>query len=205
MMNALRTSLNKRLHKLAVLSKDKMDYIIIGTTCAGWVASSAAQVIGIATNKDYTFPQKKYMIAQEVADAATNIGLYLAVTTSMRFLVLKMVKTGKLTPKSIAEFIENNPELKRNRGKFDFDITDHLSPTLKNTYDSFYSFAGVATATAGGIVASNVITPIVRNSFAAYRQNKFKQTHPEQPKPTQPAVRTPHTSFDTFRTNVLSI
>ena len=73
MSNPMFHGFKRTLGKLAGASVSKMGDIIIFTTVASWMASSAAQIYGIAVNKNYTHDQKKYMINQEVFDAITNI------------------------------------------------------------------------------------------------------------------------------------
>lgn len=207
--------LKRKLTKLAVDSTSKMGDIIIFTTVAGWMASSAAQIFGIAKNKNYTKEQKKYMINQEAFDALTNIGLYFGMTKSLTLLSSTLVKTAKFAPRSIINFMNRNGLMPR-RGKFDFDITKvsgfDTTPGLKSTYDAFKCFADASAATIGGIISSNIITPIVRNRIAAHRQNKYKQyTSPYDTKPAnsnvQPrtVINTPSHSFEDYRRHVLSI
>ena len=182
--------LKPRLGKLAGASLVKMGDIIILTSIAGWFASSAAQVIGIALNKNYTREQKKFMIAQETFDCITNIGLYFGVTKSLTSLTAHMVKTGKLAPKSIAEFMRTN-NLLGQRGKFGFDVTQAAgfsAAGLTSTYNSFKGFTDAAAATVGGIISSNILTPIVRNYFASKRQNQYKAKMQMAENPVSPVM-----------------
>ena len=182
--------LKPQLGKLAGASLVKMGDIIILTSIAGWFASSAAQVIGIALNKNYTREQKKFMIAQEVADCVTNIGLYFAVTKSLTSLTSHMVKTGKLAPKSIAEFLRTNNLVGR-RGRFGFDVTQAAGFSeagLTSAYNTFKGFTDAAAATVGGIISSNILTPIVRNYFASKRQNKYKAKMQMTENPVSPVA-----------------
>lgn len=170
-------AIKKQLGNLALASTNHMGDIIILTSVAAWVASSAAQIIGIALNKNYSHEQKKFMISQEAADAITNIGLYFGITSSLKWLSGKMVSTGKLTTKPILNFLENKG-LTHYRGKFNFDITKvpGFKEGIKTSYDSFKNFAEASAAITGGIISSNIVTPIVRNEIASYRQNKYKRS-----------------------------
>ena len=212
---AMFNGLKHNLGRLAGASTTKMGDIIIFTTVAGWIASSAAQIFGIATNKNYTSDQKKYMINQEIFDAATNIGLYFGITKSLKGLSSLMVRSAKLAPKSIVDFMRRNG-ISGNRGRIDFDITQARGfdeAGLKGTYDAFKCFADASAATIGGIISSNIITPIVRNGIASYRQNKNKPatTEPNAPQviipkpPVLNPVVTPRHTFDDYRTRVMSI
>ena len=54
--------MQKQLDKIARASADKMGDVLIFTSVAGWIASSAAQILGIATSKNYTKEQKRIQI-----------------------------------------------------------------------------------------------------------------------------------------------
>lgn len=204
--------LKRQLGQIAGASVVNMGNIIIFTSIAGWFASSAAQIIGIALNKNYTKDQKKFMITQEAADCITNIGLYIAATKPLTALASHMVKTGKLAPKSIAEFLRTT-SFASERGKFGFDVTQvpgFNAAGLGPVYNSFKGFTDAATATVGGIISSNILTPIVRNYFASLRQNKYKAKMQQMggDTPNTPVVNRPQTNdnsvyrrptFDAFR------
>ena len=215
---SLLNGFKRTLGRLAGASTTKMGDIIIFTSVAGWMASSAAQVYGIATNKNYTHEQKKYMITQEVWDAITNIGLYFGITKSMTWITSQMVKSAKLAPKSIIDFMRRTG-IAQNRGVFGFDITQARGfeqAGLRSTYNAFKCFADASAATIGGVISSNIITPVVRNQVAAYRQNKYKARNmanmnnveqPQQPTAPKTPVNTypQRTSFDAYKARVLSV
>ncbi len=206
--------IKKQLGKLAGASSAKMGDIIILTSIAGWLASSAAQIIGIALNKEYSHEQKKFMIAQESADALTNIVLYFGVTKSLTALSSHMVKTGKLAPRSIADFLRRS-NFSHLRGTFGFDVTKapgFEEAGLRGAYNGFKCFTDAAAATIGGIISSNIITPIVRNKIASYRQNKYKEkqqlltvNNPVNNAPAKTPYNMPRHTFDAYRNRVLSL
>ncbi len=217
---AMQEEIKKTLGRLAGASITKMGDVIIFTTVAGWLASSAAQIYGISVNKNYKHEQKKYMINQEVFDAITNICLYFSITKSLTMLSSLMVKTAKLAPKSIVDFMRRT-NIIDNRGKLGFDITqarDFNKEGLRGKYNAFKCFADASAATIGGIVSSNIITPIVRNQVAAHRQNKYKAkleklsnnteftTLDNFPKAVNnPQQALPRHTFNDFKSRVLSI
>lgn len=205
----------RSLGRLAAISTTKMDNIIIFTSIAGWAASAAAQIFGIASNKNYSHEQKKYMINQELFDAGTNIMLYLGITKPLTFLASQMVKTAKLAPKSIIDFMRRT-NIVKNRGKYGFDITQAKgfdAAGLRGKYNAFKCFAGATAATIGGVISSNIITPIVRNKIAAYRQNKYierRDLYNAQLNKTnnntliqRPLYTTPRHSFDDYRARIM--
>ena len=210
--------LKRQLSKLAISSTPRMGDIIIFTTIAGWIASSAAQIYGIAVNKKYSREQKKYMINQEAFDALTNIGLYFGITKSLTLLSSTLVKTAKIAPKTVIKFLEQTGTMP-NRGRLGFDVTQvsgfSTTANVRNAYNGFKCFADASAATVGGIISSNIITPIVRNHIAAYRQNKFKaqnkmaalneQGCAKNSASPKPAISTTPHSFNDYRNHVLGI
>lgn len=213
--------LKRQLDKIAHASADNMGDLLIFTSVAGWIASSAAQIIGIAVNDKYTKEQKRFMLPQEMADAAINIGSFLLFTTSLKALSSKLVSTGKLAPKKVVEFLSNKGMLSQ-RGKFKFDVTmvDGFNE-IRSSYNGFKNFSDSTAAVVGGIISSNIVTPILRNEYASYKHNKylaktknFGLSTPEQneiqnteitksdkPIPTYK----PTSTFDVFRHNSMRI
>lgn len=204
----------KPMHALARTSIANMGNVLVLTSIAGWVASSAAQIFGIATNKKYSNSQKRYMISQETADASVNIGSYLMLTQPLVLLSSKLLSTGKIAPKEVVNFMRQTKTIAR-RGQWNFDVTKvpGFTGSVKNTYDMFKGFTGSVAALAGGIIASNLITPILRNKIASRRQKKYLTQlnatnttvqNPVTPTPvTKPAYTRPadnrFKTFDTFR------
>lgn len=188
--------------------------ILILLSAGGWLASSLAQVAGIYLNKNYTKEQKSFMIPQELADAFVNIGSFLLVTKSLKSLTSKMVETGKLTPKSIQKFLGEKGLLSE-RGKFDFNVTEVEGfHKYHQTYNNFKTVAESTAAIVGGILSSNIITPVLRNKIAAKRQGLVmeKLTVNEQPVVQQPVkpmengrINTTRHTFEDFRNSALRI
>jgi hypothetical protein len=152
----------------------------------------------------------------------TNILLYLGITTPLIGLTSMMVRTGKLAPRSIVNFL-NRAGAMSGRGKIGFDVTKvpgfNEVKGLSSAYNAFKCFADASAAVVGGIISSNIITPIVRNKIAAYRQNKFKQernaklmmTEVSNPVPRDTVaqrgtyISTPSHRFEDYKRHVLSI
>lgn len=185
---------------------------LIMLSSAGWLASSVAQIIGIYFNKNYTKEQKSFMIPQEFADAVVNIGSFLLVTKSFKSLSSKMVETGKIIPKSIHTFLGEKGLLSE-RGKFDFNVTEVEGfHKHRQTYNNFKTMVESTAAIGGGILSSNIITPILRNKIASMRKDKVlqslskdKQGNPvqvEQPADINPmtsgTISTKRHTFDDF-------
>lgn len=181
--------------------------ILILLSAGGWLASSIAQVAGIYLNKHYTKEEKSFMIPQELADAFVNIGAFLLVTKSLKSLTSKMVETGKLTPKSIQKFLGDKGLLSE-RGKFDFNVTEVEGfQEYRPVYNTFKTVAESTAAIVGGILSSNIITPVLRNKIGAKRKDSMMKTlnagrtYTEQPVSPEVNNNQSHT-FDEFQNGV---
>ena len=196
-------SFKKILDKLATVSASNMGKVLVATSVIGWIASSAAQILGIVVNDKYTKKQKQFLIPQEMMDAITNIGAYLALTLPLRKLVGKCVSTGKIAPRKVLEFF-NQKNIAQKRGKLDFDLRKH--PEFEEIQDSFIKFNGftdAAAAIAGGVLSSNIITPIIRNKYAARKQRLYNELNENNSVTKNPTTNTYR--FNDFRNHVLSI
>ena len=98
--------------------------MLVHTGVLGWILSSLAQVAAVAFNDKIPAEQKVFLIPQEIADAATNIISFYAVTQSLKSLGSKLVKTGKLKNVKISKFLDSVDGLDKSKiGTWDFDIT----------------------------------------------------------------------------------
>ena len=205
---------------------DNVGGMLIHTSIIGWIASSTAQVIGIANNKKYSKEQKSFMIPQEIADAAINIGSFFLITSSVKRLASKMISTGKLTPKDVYEKIHQYGDTK-NVGKYNFDLTKvHYYKEIEDKYKSFRNFAESSAAVVGGVISSNLVTPVIRNNFASSNFSKYvlnpslifkkhkkgqnknittaKPLPPTPPKAPMPKVNN-NSPFATFKKQTMSV
>ena len=151
--------------------------MLITTGVAGWAISSIAQIGAILLNTEISNEKKSFLVPQEIADAAVNIGAFFLITQCSKKLMTKMCKTGKIASKSVREFLNNSPELKSKVGKLDFDIEKVLPKNSKllDNYETYKSFATTFTTVGAGIISSNIVTPIVRNNMAADMQKNYIQ------------------------------
>lgn len=69
----------------------------------GWVLSSIAQVTAIVINNKIPEKQKKFLIPQEIADAAVNITSFIVFTRSFTKFGEKFAKSGKLATKELRD------------------------------------------------------------------------------------------------------
>ena len=156
--------------------------MLIGMGALGFALSSMAQCFAIKINDKIDKKKKKFLLAQEVADGAVNIGLFLGLTSSIWKIsdkLLKMTGIAKIGKGSQATII--NPE-----GR------SHIK-----------SGGRILTTTIASVVACNIITPIIRNFIAG----KLTARRDKQEKDSQTIVNeviiknqllSPFKSFDNF-------
>ncbi|MBO8431223.1 hypothetical protein IAC76_07530 [Spirochaetes bacterium] len=147
--------------------------MLVHTGVLGWILSSLAQVAAVAFNDKIPAEQKVFLIPQEIADAATNIISFYAVTQSLKSLGSKLVKTGKLKNVKISKFLDSVDGLDKSKiGTWDFDITKlkGYKENIKTDFVDFKNGVDVYAGLAGSILSCNIITPIIRNKYASERQ-----------------------------------
>ncbi|MDR1327588.1 MAG: hypothetical protein LBJ74_04200 [Heliobacteriaceae bacterium] len=147
--------------------------MFLHTGTVAWIFSALGQLTAIVFNDKISSDQKAFLIPQELSDAAINILSFYIVTSSVTKLASKLVSTGKVTTKPIREYLEKCG-LKDKIGKLDFNIPnalgDKFSEIKKDHYKPFKNGVDIAASTAGSVLSCNIITPLIRNSYAADRQ-----------------------------------
>ncbi len=165
--------------------------MLIWTGVAGWTLSSLAQVGAVLFNKNISNEKKSFLVPQEMADAAVNIGSFFLITQAAKKMTAKLFSTGKFAPKTVRAYLEKNKDLYSQKiGKLDFDLDEVLKKHNDFPKDEYYACKNFATtvATVGaGIVSSNIVTPIIRNSMASrMQQNYLSKRQTESPQVTRP-------------------
>lgn len=156
--------------------------MLIYTGVLGWFLSSAAQVLAIVVNDKIPKEQKMFLIPQEIGDGAINVLSFFLVTSSIKALASKLVSSGKLATPKIRQFLtDSGINIKTKNGwkvlkDFDFSKFNIKNMTnfdqIKPEYESFKNGVDVIGMTVGSILSCNIITPILRNKYAAGRQQK---------------------------------
>lgn len=173
MNNLLKSALN---YISSEFRKDTAKMLVY-TGTIGWILSAGAQMMGILFNSKLSNKQKSFLLPQEFWDAFTNIGLFFVLTLSAKNVAGKMFSTGKLAPKSVKNFLENNKELYGSKvGKIDFNLNDvakNNSLFPKDAYETYKNFGTTLVTLGSGIVATNILTPYIRNKNASFAQNRY--------------------------------
>lgn len=175
--------------------------MLVHTGVLGWILSSLAQITGIAFNDKLSAKEKAFLIPQEIGDAAVNIFSFYVVTSSIKKLASKLVTTGKWTTGPIKELLKKDGFYKEAKGpgniKFNIENLPHFERDIKPKYQPFKNGVDVVASTIGGVLSCNILTPLLRNEFAARRQKKTLA----QQNLNQPELRAPKgISIDDYRT-----
>lgn len=154
--------------------------MLVHTGVLGWILSSLAQISAVLVNDKLSPEQKSFLIPQEFADAAINIISFYVITNSLKNFSSKLVSTGKLTTPHIKNFlaknnfISKNPNTKDKVGNMNFDISKVANfDEISTDYKNFKNGVDVVASTLGSILSCNIVTPVLRNNFAAREQKKI--------------------------------
>lgn len=150
--------------------------LLLWTGTIGWILSSLGQLSAIVVNKKIPNDQKKFLIPQEMGDAAANIASFFILTKSVTRFGEHLVKSGKLSTPGIKKALGNLSSQMATKG-FNIaklDQMNELDPkfdkNLQHEYNKFADGVSFVASTIGSIISCNIITPILRNKFAANRQ-----------------------------------
>ena len=90
----------------------------------------------------------------------------------MKSFGAKLVTSGKLRTATIGKFLAKK-NLKDKIGKLDFDISkaDDFSE-IADHYKGFKNGVDIVTSTVGSVISCNILTPVLRNKYAAMRQKQ---------------------------------
>lgn len=173
----MKNPFNRILDWVAKNFRKDASKMIIATGVAGWTLSSLAQISAIVFNPKISNDKKSFLVPQEFADAAANIGSFFLITLMVKKLTSKLFSTGKLAPKSLRKCFKKYPDIFEGKiGKLDFKVDDYIKKIDNFPKDEYYAYKnfGTTIATVGaGIVSSNIVTPILRNEMASNMQKNY--------------------------------
>ena len=148
--------------------------MLVHTGVLGWILSSLAQISAVVFNDKISAEQKSFLIPQEMADAVVNILSFYVITSSFKRLASKLVSTGKLTTTPIKKFIKESVLSEKGFiGNKNFNIEKLPNfEDIKSEYKPFKNGIDVIASVAGSVISCNIVTPILRNQYAAKKQKK---------------------------------
>lgn len=191
---------NNFLNYIAKKYKADTSGMLIITGVAGWTLSSLAQICGVLFNPKLSKEQKGFLVPQELADAAVNIGSFFAITRVTRRIVHKMFTTGKIAPTSVRNFINENKNILKDKiGKLDFNLLDEAvkinKPFPEVEYHACKDFGTTLATVCAGVVASNIVTPNIRNVMASNMQKSYIKNNQTPSVPAKTVVYPKTTSL----------
>ena len=163
--------------------------MLLAANIIGILSSSFAQAGAILLNKDYSSPQKKFLIPHELIDGLLMVGSIFIVTRPLQCFSKKIIKSGKILTKDMAEYLEKN-NLNDKRGTLEFDFTKNVKEIMAkietsdnfiksseiekekllkehreilNNYDTFEDSVSAITTTIGTMTSFSLVSPFLRN------------------------------------------
>jgi hypothetical protein len=141
------------------------------TGAVAWGVSCLAYVGAIALNKNIPSDQKKFLIPQELTDGAINVGLFLAITSKAQKIATKQLEKGNIWPKDMKEEVSSIKKQIGENAKLG-EVEKHLKPESVERLGKFKTTYPLLISIIGSAIASNIVTPIVRNIVASKIQDK---------------------------------
>lgn len=138
----------------------------------GWILSSTAQVGAVIINKEIGKDQKKFLIPQEIADAAINISTFFIVTSNFKNWGAKLTKQGNFITKEIKDFVPHAKKSLLGTNKMDLKKLLEGNEKLVGKYKDFSDGIGFLFTTLGSVISCNIITPYLRNYLASIHQKR---------------------------------
>ena len=176
--DAMKKTLYNAFHK-------DMAKMLIGMAAVGFALSSLGQCFAIEINDKIDRKKKGFLLRQELADGAVNIGLFLAVTRSAWKVSDKILKNlGLLNIRNERGFLSKDAiKQVRNGGR-------------------------IFTTMVASVLACNVITPLVRNLIAgkitACKDEKEKDKKLNFIKFVKDEKPSPFSNFDRWAVDAVS-
>ncbi len=158
--------------------------MLVHTGVIGWILSAAAQIYAVAFNDKISKEQKVFLIPQEIGDAVVNIASFYTLTSGIKYIGSKLAKTAKLRTSAITDILKKDGHIlekgqKRVDGKvyagdWNFNITnlDNYGTDIASKFKPFKNGVEVIAGLTGSILSSNLVTPLVRNQYAAKKQKE---------------------------------
>ena len=205
-INNVWNSIKNSMYKQYGQNSGKM---IIHAGAAAWFLSSLAQITAVVFNDKIPSEQKKFLIPQEIADAAVNVVSFYLITSAIKNLGSKLVKTGKWSNKGIRDFVGQKVKM----GDMKTDLSEKFkgNEEFYKVYSPFNNGIDMITTTIGSVISCNIITPYARNYFGARQQklsiaqDKMKNNNTSAMIPTSPILPAQNRfGIDDYRAKVMS-
>ena len=155
--------------------------LLVFTGTLGWALSCCAQVGAIVFNEKLSKKDRQFLIPQEIADGAVNVGLYFGITSAAQKYTEKAIETGRIMFNEVKQPLNSvlsaknltlKEALKQNDGK----ISNILAGTKHaENFVKLKGGASLVTAVVGSVISCNILTPIIRNVIGSKWQKKLHE------------------------------
>jgi hypothetical protein len=98
----------------------------------GWLFSALAQVTMIATNKNIEKKEKKFLIPQEIADGAINVGLFFTISKLIKDYADNLVESGKISLETTEQILSKFRNDNQTRSNWVEGIIEKYTESVKN-------------------------------------------------------------------------
>jgi len=145
----------------------------------GWVLSSLAQTCAIFFNDKLPSKEKRFLIPQEIFDGLINCTLFWFITSKAtnlgKLLVLKKHVLPKTISKAMETFVPKGKDIAKLKESFLAHLNKKGNPSQIKVAKDAIEGLGVFSGIVGAIIATNIVTPILRNKLASNWQKKEMQ------------------------------
>ncbi len=98
----------------------------------GWLFSALAQVTMIATNKNIEKKEKQFLIPQEIADGAINVGLFFTISKLIKDYADNLVESGKISLETTEQILSKFRNDNQTRSNWVEGILEKYTESVKN-------------------------------------------------------------------------
>lgn len=165
--------------------------------------SCIAQVLSVMFNKKIDKKEKKFIIPQEIADGLINAFSSFVIIGTLGKVATKLVSSGRWSNAAIRNLVKKHaPGVKMGEITTDIEKTfkkknnEALLEKFYHSYDSFKNGIAIIATSIGSVIACNIVTPVLRNSFAAKMQ---KQSMKKQQINDNPQIASVNNQNNTYR------
>lgn len=106
---------------------------LVHTGTIGWLFSAIAQVTMISTNKNIDKKEKQFLIPQEIADGAINVGLFFTISKLIKDYADNLVETGKIALKKTDSIIDKLNNTNMNNSLYIKDVAAKYTEIIKKS------------------------------------------------------------------------
>ena len=103
----MHNSWNKTLLKVWNSYSQDVGKSLIHLGALGWIMCSAAQTLMVCRHKNINKKEKQFLVPQEIADGAINVGLYYTVCQSIKKTGDKLLENAKIMTKETSDLLKS--------------------------------------------------------------------------------------------------